>query len=443
MSDSYGHYEFPNVSEGAYVLSAAKRNYLPAHWGQNAWNLPGAPIYLGDAGLFVAEMKLKRLGVITGEVWDESHLGIPGVRVYAYRAGKTLRPVASGESDDRGVYRIYGLTPGKYYVRTAPKELEGEYAVLPTFFGQTTRRDAAIISSVRLEQDTSLVTIEPFAGRLSTIQVNTPAVQSLVTISLQTDFGVKIARVPGGTPATFSELAPGMYDATAEAVSGGVPLSGYLRFNVDHRNQSVTMGLNPLPVIPVTCKTAESVLPPGSVSVTAVRVVPDDGTKVALGCSVANRLPFGIYEVKSTVPAGMYLDFVAAPLFRKDKPYTLDLMRGYSTHADIVFSSNPATIRGIVRANGKQPAIGVPVILKALDDEIQAKLRSAPYTFTGSDGRFEFKLVPPGQYEVLASMQLAPPEDADWDFPSGKSVLAEAGKTADIDIELIEIPGVQ
>jgi hypothetical protein len=40
-------------------------------------------------------------------------------------------------------------------------------------------------------------------------------------------------------------------------------------------------------------------------------------------------------------------------------------------------------------------------------------------------------------------MQLAPPEDDDWDFPSGKSVLAEPGKTADIDIELTEIPGVQ
>jgi hypothetical protein len=138
----------------------------------------------------------------------------------------------------------------------------------------------------------------------------------------------------------------------------------------------------------------------------------------------------------------MYLDYVAGPRYVKETPYVLDVTRQFTFVVNAVFSTRPGIVRGVV-TSGKTPVIGAPVILRALGEEVQAKLRSAPYTATGPDGRFEFKLVPPGQYEVLSSFELAPPEDGEWEYPSGKSVLVEAGKTADVEIGLTRIAGVQ
>jgi hypothetical protein len=256
LSNPYGQFEFSKLDAGVYLLNASKRTYLTGRYGQRAWNLPGTPIVIGDEALFIAEMRLKRLGVITGEIWDENHLGIPGVRVFAYKAGKTLQPAASGESDDRGVYRIYGLTPGKYYVRTGPKELEGEHGLLPTFFGQTVRREGALVANVRLEEETALVTVEPLLGRLSTIQIATQAIPNvMVNISLQTEFGVKTARVPAGTPAVFNEMPPGHYEATADAVQRDGPVSGYVRFLVSDRAEYINVNLGQLPMVYAACAT--------------------------------------------------------------------------------------------------------------------------------------------------------------------------------------------
>ena len=243
------------------MLSSSKRSYAPARYGQQGWRLAGAPITLGPDAAFFAEIRMKRLGVITGEVWDENHLGIPNVRVTAYRAAKALRPAATGESDDRGVFRIFGLTPGKYYVRTMPKELEEGHGLLPTFYGQTSQREGALLCDVRLEQETAGANIEPAPGRLSTLSITPNGPRNAVfTVSLQTDFGIKTLRAPGGEAAVFPELPPGNYEAFAEGVAPGVPppdnrLSGYTRASVYKPTEAAVIHIGPWPKFSLTCRT--------------------------------------------------------------------------------------------------------------------------------------------------------------------------------------------
>ena len=67
-----------------------------------------------------------RGSVITGTVLDEHGEAVPGTPVRALRyvmqsGQRTLQSAGSGQTDDRGVYRIYGLQPGDYLVFATPR----------------------------------------------------------------------------------------------------------------------------------------------------------------------------------------------------------------------------------------------------------------------------------------------------------------------------------
>ena len=147
--------------------------------------------------------------------------------------------------------------------------------------------------------------------------------------------------------------------------------------------------------------------------------------------------------IHSTVPPGMYVDRVDAGKTTARPPLTIDMTHCCFQAADIVFGAHGGVVRGLVLGAAGTPAVGAPVVLRALDGDVQAKLRSAPWTTTGLDGRFTFSAVPPGRYEVISSMQLGEPEEDEWEYPSGKSVLVEPGKSNDVEIGVTDIPGVQ
>ena len=76
---------------------------------------------------------MRHKGALTGRVLDENGVGTPGVPVVAYRARLPLRTAGSSTSDDRGVFRIGGLEPGRYWVRSGAHTLEDRTGWLPTF----------------------------------------------------------------------------------------------------------------------------------------------------------------------------------------------------------------------------------------------------------------------------------------------------------------------
>ena len=118
-----GHFVFPAIAPGVYLLIAVREGYFPAAYGQRLPTGRGTPIYVSDDSNFFAEIRLRRKGAITGRVLDENGVARAGVSVLAYRARLPLRSAGTGLSDDRGVYRIHGLDPGKYWVRSAAHTL--------------------------------------------------------------------------------------------------------------------------------------------------------------------------------------------------------------------------------------------------------------------------------------------------------------------------------
>ena len=132
VCDDEGNFKSAGLNPGAYSLAARMPGYVTLS------NPSERERY--RAGDHVT-ITLVRGGVITGRVTDEFGEPIAGVPVQAMKTrnedGRPARGGASlgaesggggvGETDDRGVYRIYGLEPGHYVVsaNSASTSIEG------------------------------------------------------------------------------------------------------------------------------------------------------------------------------------------------------------------------------------------------------------------------------------------------------------------------------
>ena len=128
VTDAQGRFTFVSLPAARYTLTATKPGYLAGSYGQPRPGRPGTPIQLDDGQKFEARLQLTRGGVLTGTVLDEDGEAIPGTQVRALRfvfqnGQRTLQPAGNGSTDDRGVYRIYGLQPGDYVIGATPRNV--------------------------------------------------------------------------------------------------------------------------------------------------------------------------------------------------------------------------------------------------------------------------------------------------------------------------------
>jgi hypothetical protein len=117
-----GVFVFPNVPSGQYRVTASRAGYVSAEYGQRWPNGAGRPLTL-PAGQAVSNVPIPLLqtGAINGSVRDALGNPLGAVDVQALKASyqtgrRVLTPVQSVVSDDRGDYRLFWLTPGKYYI---------------------------------------------------------------------------------------------------------------------------------------------------------------------------------------------------------------------------------------------------------------------------------------------------------------------------------------
>ena len=112
---------------GRYLIQASKAGYLTTDFGAKRAERPGTPVVLKDGErLSGLTMRLTRGGVISGTIFDQNGRPLPDAAVtvlkYSWSAfgERTLGQFnrgGSGVTDDRGMYRAWGLPPGEYVVR--------------------------------------------------------------------------------------------------------------------------------------------------------------------------------------------------------------------------------------------------------------------------------------------------------------------------------------
>lgn len=128
MTDANGVFRFRDLPADHYLVGASKRPYIGAVAGATRPGRPGASVVVAD-GQSVANVAIKLTpgAAIGGTVLDDRGHPALGVGVvvkqWRTRGGeRTLMTVPNGTAvtDDRGVYRVFGLMPGQYVVYAQP-----------------------------------------------------------------------------------------------------------------------------------------------------------------------------------------------------------------------------------------------------------------------------------------------------------------------------------
>jgi protocatechuate 3,4-dioxygenase beta subunit len=129
VTDREGHFRLTSLAAGAYTVSALAPGFVVPD--EAASFSEGKSVTVGEGeSLDDVNFSIKRGGVITGSVTDENRAPIPEIRVNLLRLTEQgqwqnfyVRNPFMSSTDDRGVYRIYGLPAGRYkiYAGESPK----------------------------------------------------------------------------------------------------------------------------------------------------------------------------------------------------------------------------------------------------------------------------------------------------------------------------------
>ena len=128
VTDDTGRFVLDRIPAGRFTLTAIKPAYLPAEFGAMRPGRPGVPIVLPENGRMTdVTIVLTRGAALGGTIQDTAGAPVAGASITALRAlpDGTLTSAGTATSDDRGRYRIFGLTAGSYLVGALPDASRG------------------------------------------------------------------------------------------------------------------------------------------------------------------------------------------------------------------------------------------------------------------------------------------------------------------------------
>jgi hypothetical protein len=403
LTDNRGQFVFAELPAGAYTLTAAKVGFESARFGQSRPGAAGAVIAVDDRASFWAQLALPRRGAISGHVVDDNDVGLPGVQVQAWRLTHSgLRPAGFAITDDRGQFRIGGLAAGRYLVRTEARQLEDGLSLLPTLPGGVQPAQATPIV-LDLDQEIQGVTIQPRPGTLSALRgriVNLPGPRGRVLLA--GDLGVRELEITPDGQFYAAALAPGEYTLVLDAPGLASALQ---TVTLSAPEEHVVLQAQRPSELGIECQHLKMPAASPAASVFLRRILPFAQNLESASCGQTLSLTPGDWEVVAAAPAGLYLAELSGAR-RVGAHYRLTIRPAETTSIGLRFSAPAASLTGQVRTSLGIPAVGAPVWIRALDDELAARLGGPLTAQADHQGRYRFPQLPPGRYQLLASFDI-------------------------------------
>ena len=166
ITDDEGRFAFERLPAGRFTLSGTKAAYLATSYGASKAGRPGVPVQLA-AGQVVTNLTLMMAhgAAVTGTLRDPNGDPVSNMQVSAFRlplpgSPAILTVADSALTDDRGVYRIFGLMPGDYFVAS-------------TLRGGAIGADIAVLSSAQVDE--ALQALQARTGQIAVPSAPVPA----------------------------------------------------------------------------------------------------------------------------------------------------------------------------------------------------------------------------------------------------------------------------
>ena len=127
ITDDAGRFVIDRLPEGRFSITVKKAAHIPGAYGALRPGRPGTPLALAAGARADVTLRLARAAVLAGVIRDQAGAPVPSVQVSALRipaSGTSANLFATSEmgvTDDRGMYRIFGLLPGEYVVAVNPR----------------------------------------------------------------------------------------------------------------------------------------------------------------------------------------------------------------------------------------------------------------------------------------------------------------------------------
>lgn len=441
-----GHFVFSPAPPGLYLLTAVREGYFPASYGQRFPAGRGEPISVSADSTLIAEMRMRHKGALTGRVLDENGVGAPRVPVVAYRAVLPLRTAGGATSDDRGVFRIAGLDPGKYWVRSGAHTLEDGSGWGPTFGPQSREVRYARLHQVTVDADAAYADVSPEPGPLYSVGgwiVCEKPGTVLVTLSSET--GQQSSQtLCGPAPGSyqFKGLSVGNYELRATAENGSA--SAFSEFTLAAGLQ-LNLSLLSSPDVLIEVWRAGA----GAVGDIPIRLSGRLQTLSETGSAVDIRGPRttvapGHWEFRAVVPDGYYVDSIASSsssrqgrgnVGRSSNGFDVFIEPQRPSRIRVTLSDQAGKITGSVKSQGK-PAPGAPVFLWPVAESARRSLGGAVQRISDTEGSFHFDNLPPGDYRILASFDANDIDDELAELSRAPVVHCNARQSTSVDLAL-------
>ena len=243
FTDDNGRYEIAGLPAGSYQVNASKPGFAQAVYGQRRPFGAGRPVTIADSQILEKiDFALSSGGVITGRLVDETGepvigAGITVLRLAFVKGRRQPSPVGGGQTDDRGEFRVWGLSPGEYFLRANHRlasDLSGaRLGYVPTYYpGTPVQADAQRIA-IKAGEEISGLTFALSQTRTASISGIVHAADgsasalTFVTLRQRTgddtmDYGGSVATKPDGS-FIISNVPPGSYTLEARALANTRP----------------------------------------------------------------------------------------------------------------------------------------------------------------------------------------------------------------------------
>jgi hypothetical protein len=501
VSDDNGRFVVTGLPAARYSVGATKRGWVGIPYGAKGPNRPGTTIPLTDGQRATVTLRAVRGAVITGTIHDES--GQPPGQVsvnvtrYQFISGErrlTTAGAMSSGPDERGVYRLYGLSPGDYYivvsgsgggpfrtgadlhltsdvdVQQAALAIQGgsgvpiadvpqrPVTVAPVYYPGVHSSAEATAVTVRAGEERSGVDI--VVSYVGTAHVEgtvtgvdgAPTSSSMITL-VNTDLNATVfgfeaihtARTDGNGHFSFSEITPGSYIASAR---GGTP-GGWAMSDVDVQGEDVrgvslalqetftvggTLRFDGASNVPPLTNVRVSLSPQPSTS----GVVISSGTganATADGRFTITGVSPGRYRLNAFVPSGRPTWTVrSATLGGQDALDAFIDVRQPMADGAVVFTDQLADLTGNAAPDSTL------VLFASNPALVYPQSRRMTSTRASGDGSYQFKNLPPGEYYLAVADvdevgQLMDPAYLQTLIPSATRITIAEGEKKTIDIK--------